>query len=382
MKSPSTVQSGDELTQLAYEALDRPSAWQELLDGIVAATQRTQGLLSIVYPEQPVYSIQISSGAPPEALREYADRWLGQDIWATRVDPFSVPVGKLLLSQDICPDEILEASDYYRQFLLRYNWHYGGGVRLSGQSHQMAVLSVTGPKAHGPLNSQHIAILNRVIPHLCRAVRVHEKIAELRRQNAAAVQSASRPDDGVVLATTKGHVLYSDPTADRILARADGLRLRGPFLAACDPEDQSHLQRAIREATQIDRVRLPAPVRLPIRRQPGGLPYLVLVQPATPADPSPMSFTLPTALVTLIDPTRASAAVDTEMLRQVFHLSVAEARLAEQLAAGLTPKGAAQASGITISTVRTQLRAVFAKTGCSRQSELVQLTLRLAGPRS
>ncbi|HEY3439470.1 MAG TPA: hypothetical protein VGK29_01905 [Paludibaculum sp.] len=379
MHSRSVVCSGDELIQLAYEALERPSAWQDLLDGIVAATGRTQGLLSIVYPDQIEYSFQVSSGVPPEALREYAERWNGKDIWATRVDPFKIPVGKLLLSQDICPDEILEASDYYREFLARYRWHYGGGVRLSGRAHQMAVLTVNGPKESGPLQSHHIDLLNRVLPHLCRAVCVHEAMADLRQQSSAAIQSASRPDDGVALTTAEGHLLYSNATASRILAEADGLRYRGAALSACHPGDQHDLQNALREATKARRGPSPAPIRLTIRRQSGSLPYFVMVQAGAPTDSSPMSLALPTALVTLIDPARDSAAVDTVMLRQAYQLSAAEARLAAQLVAGLTPKGAALASGVAISTTRTQLRSLFAKTGCSRQSEVVKLALRMAG---
>ncbi len=92
-----------------------------------------------------------------------------------------------------------------------------------------------------------------------------------------------------------------------------------------------------------------------------------------------MSLALPTALVTLIYPARDSTTVDTVMLRQAYRLSVAEARLAAQLVAGLTPKGAAGTSGVAISTIRTQLRSLFAKTGCSRQSEVVKLALRMAG---
>ncbi|MBL0157389.1 MAG: hypothetical protein IPP47_09880 [Bryobacterales bacterium] len=70
---------------------------------------------------------------PPEALREYAERWHGEDIWATRVDPFQVPVGKTsepghLPGRDPKPD-------YHREFLAWQWWHYGAGVRLSGQAH-------------------------------------------------------------------------------------------------------------------------------------------------------------------------------------------------------------------------------------------------------
>ncbi|MBL0157309.1 MAG: helix-turn-helix transcriptional regulator [Bryobacterales bacterium] len=382
MQPRSAAYSGDELIQLAYEALERPDAWQELLDGIVAATGRTQGLLSVIYPGRSEYSFQVSIGAPPEALREYAERWHGEDIWATRVDPFQVPVGKILLSQDICPDEILEASDYYREFLARYRWHYGAGVRLSGQAHQMAVLTVNGPKESGPLKSHHVDVLNRLLPHLCRAVRVHEAMADLRQQSAAAIHAASRPDDGVALTTSEGRLLYGNAAVSRILEEADGLRYRGTALSACHPEDQEDIQAALREVTEARRGPNPAPIRLSIRRQSGGAPYLVFVQAGTPASTPPMSLALPTALVTLIDPARDSTAVDTAMLRQAYHLSGSEARLAAQLVAGLTPKDAAEASGVAISTIRTQLRSLFAKTGCSRQSEVVKLALRMAGHKS
>lgn len=53
----------------------------------------------------------------------------------------------------------------------------------------------------------------------------------------------------------------------------------------------------------------------------------------------------------------------------------AEARLASMLAEGITLEGAAEALSISIHTVRCQLKSVFAKTGVTRQAELVALLL-------
>jgi DNA-binding CsgD family transcriptional regulator len=36
---------------------------------------------------------------------------------------------------------------------------------------------------------------------------------------------------------------------------------------------------------------------------------------------------------------------------------------------------AAQALGISVNTARTQLKSVFAKTGCNRQSDLIRVVL-------
>ncbi len=64
------------------------------------------------------------------------------------------------------------------------------------------------------------------------------------------------------------------------------------------------------------------------------------------------------------------------VLRLAFGLTVAEARLAQLIASGMTIELAAQELEISIQTVRNQLKAIFAKTGAHRQAELVALLLR------
>jgi DNA-binding CsgD family transcriptional regulator len=53
----------------------------------------------------------------------------------------------------------------------------------------------------------------------------------------------------------------------------------------------------------------------------------------------------------------------------------AEADLAQHLAEGRTLSEAADASGVSINTVRTQLRGLLAKSGARRQSDLVRTLL-------
>jgi DNA-binding CsgD family transcriptional regulator len=62
-----------------------------------------------------------------------------------------------------------------------------------------------------------------------------------------------------------------------------------------------------------------------------------------------------------------------ELLQGLFDLTPAEARLARGLMQGLTLADAAHQFGVAEATIRTQLKALFAKTGQSRQSELVRM---------
>jgi DNA-binding CsgD family transcriptional regulator len=81
-------------------------------------------------------------------------------------------------------------------------------------------------------------------------------------------------------------------------------------------------------------------------------------------------------LITDLDP---STGFRTSRLRDVFHLTNAEAKLAARLAGGEDIDAAAAALGVTRQTARSQLKSIFGKTDTHRQAELVALLARLRG---
>lgn len=62
----------------------------------------------------------------------------------------------------------------------------------------------------------------------------------------------------------------------------------------------------------------------------------------------------------------------------IFGLTAAEARVAVQLAGGYSLAEIAETNGVNISTLRAQLRSVYAKTGTNKQAELVSRIWRAA----
>jgi DNA-binding CsgD family transcriptional regulator len=81
------------------------------------------------------------------------------------------------------------------------------------------------------------------------------------------------------------------------------------------------------------------------------------------------------ALLLLTDSGRRSVP-KMSVIAAAFGLSTAESRIAEQMAMGISPEEVAENLGISRETARTQLKAVFAKTGKHRQSALVALLSR------
>lgn len=65
-------------------------------------------------------------------------------------------------------------------------------------------------------------------------------------------------------------------------------------------------------------------------------------------------------------------------LQNMFSLSEAEADLALRMASGAAPATVAAEKGVKLSTVKSQLASLFAKTQTSRQAELIALLARVA----
>jgi pimeloyl-ACP methyl ester carboxylesterase/DNA-binding CsgD family transcriptional regulator len=81
---------------------------------------------------------------------------------------------------------------------------------------------------------------------------------------------------------------------------------------------------------------------------------------------------LPKDAVVFVAPDREAANDEPKMYRDTFGLTPAEARLAACLKDGLSLKEAAEKLGLSVNTVRNQVKSVFEKLGVNRQSDLIR----------
>ena len=84
------------------------------------------------------------------------------------------------------------------------------------------------------------------------------------------------------------------------------------------------------------------------------------------------------AVAFITDPLQRSRQAP-EILRERYGLTPAECRVTMLLLDGKAPKEIAGEAGVTIDTVRSQIRSIFGKTGVNRQSDLIRILLDSAG---
>ena len=80
----------------------------------------------------------------------------------------------------------------------------------------------------------------------------------------------------------------------------------------------------------------------------------------------------------MIDDPEAQLGPQALVLRRLFGLTGAEATVATAVASGRKAEKIAQMRGVSLGTLRNQLKTIYAKTGTRHQAELVALLLHYA----
>jgi len=161
--------------------------------------------------------------------------------------------------------------------------------------------------------------------------------------------------------------------AERLLSENPLLELRGGRLSSGNGDTRRRLEIAFHKSLGPER----SPHQRVLMGGGGPIPHLVLDLFRLPARQWALPFA-PVAIAVLQD-RRAAASANSDRLSQLFSLTPAEAQVALALASGQSREAIAAARSVSLETVRAQVKSLYQKTGCVRETELallVNATLR------
>ena len=195
------------------------------------------------------------------------------------------------------------------------------------------------------------------------------------------VETLDLIDLAIMLVDKLGHVFYANRAAREFLAAGDVMRLYHGRLATFSQKASVGLQGAFAVlARKSDRPRHGVVVPLTdadgvVRAASWILP--LSSRPSEVAQPGQGGC----AAVVIREITRPSA-ISSEFFARCYGVTQAERRLLEILAEGMTVTEAGHALQVSLNTVKSHLKSLFAKTGTNRQAELMRLALTTMPPAS
>lgn len=174
---------------------------------------------------------------------------------------------------------------------------------------------------------------------------------------------------GIVLLDRRALVLFANATAERLYKRDAIFKASSPLpLTLRDPDSNETLRRAISGACEG------VSAALQMRDDDANPVISAVVLPLHWSHET--TSRRPVVLLAMNELTRFRS-IPYRWLSQMFGLTPTESSVTNWLVAGRTIDEYAQHRGVSLATVRSQLKAVLSKTGMSRQAQLVAALSRL-----
>ncbi len=264
---------------------------------------------------------------------------------------------------DMGTDEEWSADPLYREILYPNDLGYSVALSVTAPTHDLLCISLERELKYGSVEDSVVARLDTLRPHLARSILTSGRLHLERAQ--AATATLSMLGLPALVFNALGKVVTANPLIESL---SDLIHWRAHDRIALVDRNADAL---FKQAVQAIDLSTPAQTRsFAIRNKDGSPAMIAHVVPVRRAARDIFSLS---AGVLMLTPLTLSEAPSVELVQSLFDLTPAEARVARHLTAGQSVEQIAIESGVSANTVRTQVRGVLEKTGCTRQAEVVSL---------
>lgn len=360
----------DQLLLQLYACPGEPGRWPGVLDQICRATgarsavvQRIErgtgngGGLAVSWSSAD-HATLAGEGGPRTGLADAGNPRIAARRIARGLD-------RVVRDEDLFEPGDAEQARLHAQLAERGLGRFMGKLCAAGEGAYLALALHRGLDDGGDFSADQAARFAALAPHVRQACELQAALGAQAERQRRLHQHLDQLRAGMIMCDGDGRVQWHNRCAGALLDAGDGIALRDGRLRAARRDEAERLRALFADVAGSRRASafltlgeagraLHVALQAPPGPRPDGAVFLVLTRAG------------------------AGTAISPDAIACLFGLSGAEARLAAGLVAGKTLEQYAAQRGVGIGTVRGQVKQVFAKTGTTRQAELVGLLLTSA----
>jgi DNA-binding CsgD family transcriptional regulator len=277
--------------------------------------------------------------------------------------------GEVILTQNHYGDA-LPRTELYNELLRPLGARYVMGVKIADSGAKMSMLRIHRSVSNGPYSDEDVRKVNCLFPSLSHAAQLHFNRLRVAQMEGVATAALHHLQVAVIVIDHDRSILQLNALAESILANDTVLMVRENRLSFGNLDADAKLQHSIDRAWgSHGTVCQPSVVEY---RCTGAGNYEVSIAPFRSRDF--LGGISEAVLLTLKRVDRKLEGV-VDKLRTEFGLTRTEAAVAEQITQGRTLQQVAAHNSLSLNTVKTHLKAVFAKMHVHSQSDLVRIVL-------
>ncbi|WER46558.1 helix-turn-helix transcriptional regulator [Cupriavidus sp. WKF15] len=349
-----------------YEGILDPGAWQRSLRTLTEMAGAAHASMLVWDTVRDQVSVNEIVNPVLELFTEYEAEFQSIDP-AKQFAPRLKPGEWYIDARDLGPGAMAR-HPFYREFFNRFDLRSYVACLVERQPYYEVYFSMQRATSQPVFSTGDTRGLAWVIPHMRGAIALRDRTQSLSALASLSSQLVERLSFALLVMSPRRQVLMSNRAGEQWARRLDPAgkvsewTLSRPFgdmlQAACDPQRATAAQAACATDGR-------------------GNSAQVIVLPLPPAHAFAAEWQEPAALVVVHEDGAAPPMLGT-VLRELYGLTPAETRLATALATGQGLPEVSEQLRIRHETARTQLKAVFHKTGTGSQAQLSHLLSRLA----
>ncbi len=372
------------LIELIYHGALEQQPWQNALPALREAMNVQVVSLVLRPPTADDQGVILNSVRPDSAHIDTDANLADPNDWKVSayreqffsLDPFvNLPLDKVIALEDILSDADLISSDYYLHYLKPIDLFRILGVDTAEPGGMQARLRFSRRASEPHFKTRERTLLALLTPHLRLAIEVYAKFNRMTSERDVYAGAVNQLSVASIILDERGRLLTTNAIGQALLDEGEGLSLRDGCLHIEGRDINKELQQALATIIRAQLQGETSVVRALRVPRPSGRSDLGLVVRPVPTSQWSEGQSSPSAAVFISDPDLQES-TSGQILGDLFDLTPAEANLAILLARGLSLAQVSSAQNISHHTARAQLKSIFAKTGVSRQAELVRLVLK------
>jgi DNA-binding CsgD family transcriptional regulator len=365
----------DEAILQIHRAPLESQGWHSVIETLMDLCAAEKALMLTVDQTAAGRPWERSTNFDANTLREYAAHWANQDLLylgaakRDRVRPGVVSTDQQLIDRT----EYL-SSAYFNEFLKPHNIEPQLNVCLSGSTPEFGIgaAAITLYRGVGKETfDEEAAVLRRLAPHLVQAARTTwhiESLAIVEPVYRRALDEVRVPLFAIDLA---GKLSLMNSAGEELIRSKRWISVTGNVLG---PSRRLIASDVLRQG--LARLRAGKGSSFLLTEGASHEQAVVTTVPLGRASPLQVVRKAIAGFIWIVPCVADSNSV--KSLKQLFQLTAAETRLLQLLVNGETVSDAANKLQVSLNTARTQLKAIFRKTGRRTQGQLLALANRMA----
>ncbi|MFZ3352239.1 MAG: hypothetical protein WA268_15375 [Xanthobacteraceae bacterium] len=361
-----------------YDTTLDPGRWTGALEQIARFMQAKTSVLASEEIGGGTGSFHYSWGDDPHYSELFRTKY-------AKINPSAVPVALSVKPGEVCSLSSVMPHDEFLQSRLFKEWakpqDYGDvtTVVIEKSAKSFAHLAVAHYMRDSPVNEEARQRMRLLAPHICRAVTI-SKIVELSKiENALLADTFDSLAAGVFLLQENGQIAHANKAGHALLKDGNLLRSANGVVHPANEHARATLHRAFLDAVEGDIGSRSGGIAIPLESR-DGQRYMAYILSLTSGARKTMGRLYKATIAMFVHKATLHRPSLIEAVATQFKLTPSELRVFfAVIEIGGAPQ-VASAFGISLDTVKTHLKRVFAKTGTKRQADLVKLVAEYMNP--